>query len=139
MTAGLGSDRILIQNAHVTGLLSGARDAKLEHRTVETDEKQLNCVKELGNGAGTSSDSTMSLPMKVPNRWRTAGVWNVLNERDIFWTDIRGIRACWEGTMRKECNGFGVQLFDHDGERWLRLVSSTLQAETKVCETLMKV
>ena len=70
-----------------------------------------------------------------------------LNERDIFWTDIRGIRACWAGTMRKERDGFRVQLFDHDGERWLRLikieslltVSSTLQAETKVCETLMKV
>ena len=34
----LSSDRILIKNANFTGLLSGARDAKLEHHTVETDD-----------------------------------------------------------------------------------------------------
>ena len=44
---------------------------------LKLNEKQLNCLKELGNGPDTSSDSTMSLPMKVPNKWRTAGVWNV--------------------------------------------------------------
>ena len=65
-----------------------------------------------------------------------------LNQRDIFWTDFRGIPGCSDGTMREERTGFGVQLFDHDGERWLRLIKIDLlltvrrlcRLKTKVCE-----
>ena len=42
LTVDLGSDRILINSANVAELLSGARDAKLENNTADTDVKYLN-------------------------------------------------------------------------------------------------
>ena len=125
MTVDLGSDRSGVA-VWSTGCQAGTPYSRYKHEIFELSERirtwsRRVCRQHSAAADGSAKEVARRGSVECLN---TYSHWNIRRERNVF----------------------GVQLVDHDGERWLRLikiellltVSSTSQAETKVCETLMK-